>query len=44
VENFVKVPDGTHLMLGYDALIFGKAVPGYGNDGVVKSDLGRTLN
>jgi hypothetical protein len=31
-------------MVGYDNLVYGGAVPGHGKDGVVKKDLGITLN
>jgi len=39
MENFVNIPDGVKLMIGYDNLVFGEAVPGYGENGVVRSDL-----
>jgi hypothetical protein len=39
IENFVNIPDGVRVMIGYDNLVFGEAVPGYGEDGVVRSDL-----
>ena len=39
MENFVHIPDGVRVMVGYDNLIFGEAVAGYGPDGVVRSDL-----
>lgn len=39
VVNFVHIPDGVKVMIGYDNLVYGEAVPGFGNDGVVQSDL-----
>ena len=39
MENFVHIPDGVRVMIGYDNLIFGEAVAGYGPDGVVRTDL-----
>jgi len=26
-------------MIGYDNIVYGEAVPGYGNDGVLRSDI-----
>jgi hypothetical protein len=37
--NFVNIPDGVKIMIGYDNLVFGEAVSGYGENGVVRSDI-----
>ncbi|KAF2095288.1 hypothetical protein NA57DRAFT_60023 [Rhizodiscina lignyota] len=39
-EEYAKATqDGIKVMVGYDNLIYGEAVPGYGKDGVVKGDI-----
>ena len=39
MENFVHIPDGVRVMIGYDNIIYGEAVAGYGPDGVVREDI-----
>jgi hypothetical protein len=41
VVHFLNVPAGVRVMIGYDNIVYGEAVPGYGNDGVVRSDIER---
>lgn len=39
MHNFCNVEDGIRIMAGYDNLVFGEAVPGYGEDGLLKKEL-----
>jgi hypothetical protein len=39
VNNFVDTERGVKMMIGYDNIVFGEATPGYGTDGVVRSDI-----
>ena len=41
VQHFINIPKGVKVMIGYDNLVHGEAVPGYGEDGVVRSDIER---
>lgn len=38
-QNFVNDALGVKVMIGYDNIVYGEAVPGYGNDGVLRSDI-----
>jgi hypothetical protein len=39
VNNFTDTDKGVKIMVGYDNIVYGEAVPGYGNDGVVRSEI-----
>jgi hypothetical protein len=39
MENLVNILDGVKVMIVYDNIVFGEAVPGYGGNGVVRSDI-----
>ncbi|CAK7201644.1 hypothetical protein SEUCBS139899_004353 [Sporothrix eucalyptigena] len=39
IHNFVNVETGIRIMAGYDNLVFGEAVTGFGEDGVLKKEL-----
>jgi hypothetical protein len=41
VNNFIDTDRGVKIMVGYDNIVFGEAVPGYGRDGVVRSEIER---
>jgi len=38
-QNFVNDALGVKVMIGYDNIVYGEAVPGYGNDGVLRRDI-----
>jgi hypothetical protein len=37
--NFVNEEKGVQVMIGYDNLVYGEAVPGYGEDGLLRRDI-----